>query len=603
MQKRQLLHGAVVVALSVGASLTAAPVPPGAPQPQQPPPTFRSGVTAVPIDVRVIDREGKPVTDLKQEDFAVFEDDVRQPVVHFFQQVLVARPPGPALRARSDAPSFDGSPQTHRIFLVVLGAGALGSRPLGPGTSIVADASKALEGLLHLVRDRLLRQDQVALLAYNRATDFSADHEGVARVLERFQESEEDGLAALGWHSVPTPVEPPADSVFAVAPADLSPSVENELGFAEYVNARNRPTGDVENLYYGIKYLRFMAGEKHLIYVTATGIVQPLPGTLESSQAKPWEDLKQLAATASDARVALHVIHTGGIPADPRPFLPPLPLMTPLIIVPGQAYFLSTASSTPGTGSAPKAPRQPGWDRPAPAAPVPIPGMDAVGLKALADLRTLAFLTGGHASIMEDAGRAVDRIDAETRVVYLLAYYPPNPVSDGRSRSVRVEVNRPGVTVRFRHGYQAEQQAGSLSRRAVVADGRLIAAASITSQFRDIRISATPTFTKSRTGKSGEMLVQMVIDAARLVWTTDDLSRRVARLDVAVYCGDTREKLVGQTRRMLNVALTDERFGQITKQGLAYSVWIPLVAQPRYLKVVVYNYEADLVGSTVVTMR
>ena len=60
---------------------------------------------------------------------------------------------------------------------------------------------------------------------------------------------------------------------------------------------------------------------------------------------------------------------------------------------------------------------------------------------------------------------------------------------------------------------------------------------------------------------------------------------------------------MGQTRRRLSVAVTDERFEQIMKQGLAYSVRIPLVARPRYLKVVVYNYEADLVGSTVVTMR
>lgn len=81
------------------------------------------------------------------------------------------------------------------------------------------------------------------------------------------------------------------------------------------------------------------------------------------------------------------------------------------------------------------------------------------------------------------------------------------------------------------------------------------------------------------------------------------LSRRVAHLDVAVYCGDTREKIVGQTRRRLNVALTEERFGQITKQGLAYSVRILLVAPPRYLKIVIYNYETDLVGSMIVTMK
>lgn len=204
---------------------------------------------------------------------------------------------------------------------------------------------------------------------------------------------------------------------------------------------------------------------------------------------------------------------------------------------------------------------------------------------------------------MTDAAKAVDRIDAATRVDYLLAYYPSNPAWDGRYRSVRVEVKRPGVTVLFRHGYYGEQQAASLSRRAVVADGRLIAAASSTRPFRDIPVSATSTFTKNRTGKGGEMAVQMVIEAARLVWTIDDLARRVANLDVAVFCIDARGKTVGQTRRMLDVALTEERFGQIPKQGLPYGVRIPLVAPARFLKVVVYNYDANLIGSTVVTMK
>jgi VWFA-related protein len=584
----------------------AASGPQGVPQQQQAPPapTFRSGVTAVPIDVRVTDREGKPVTDLTQGDFTVFEDDVRQTIVHFSEQVLVARPPGPALRARADVPAFDASPQNQRVFLILLGAGALGSRPLGPGTRIVPDPSNALDGLLHLLRHQLFPQDQVALLAYNRATDFSADHEGLARTLEAFRESEEGFVALLAHHSAATPVSSAADSVFAAARGAILPAAETELGFAEYVNARNRTTGDFENLYYGIKYLRFIAGEKHLIFVTAEGIPRPMPGTWESVRAKPWEDFAQLAIAASNARVALDVIQTGGIPAAPGRFLAPMPIMWPFILVPGQAYFgMGGTNATTGSTSGGQAPPQPGWDRPPPDPPVPIPGLDAAGVQALSDLRTLASLTGGQASIMGDAAKAVDRIDAETRVVYLLAYYPAKPFPDGRSRSIRVEVNRPGVTVRFRHGYSAELDSGSLSRRTVVADGRLIAAAASTRPLRDVRITASPTFTKNRTGKGGELMVKMVIDAARFVWTTDDLSRRVAHLDVAIYCGDAREKVVGQTRRMLNVALTEERFGQIDKQGLPYSVRIPVEGSPRFVKIVVYNYEADLAGSTVVTIK
>jgi hypothetical protein len=203
---------------------------------------------------------------------------------------------------------------------------------------------------------------------------------------------------------------------------------------------------------------------------------------------------------------------------------------------------------------------------------------------------------------MANAGKALDRIDAQTRVDYQLAYYPAAPGADGRYRMVRVEVNRPGVTVLFRHGYHADQSSASLSRRTVVADSRLVKAASSTRPYREIRVTATPAFTKASTGKGGEMLVQLVIGAERLSWSADDLLRRVAHLELAIFCGAAKNTVVGQTRRTVTVALTAERYDQVGKQGLPYSVRIPVSAPPRFVKVVVYDYDADLTGSTVATL-
>ena len=44
---------------------------------------------------------------------------------------------------------------------------------------------------MRFVRERLLPQDQVAVLAYNRATDFTTSHESIAQVLERFKQVHE----------------------------------------------------------------------------------------------------------------------------------------------------------------------------------------------------------------------------------------------------------------------------------------------------------------------------------------------------------------------------------------------------------------------------
>ena len=112
-------------------------------------------------------------------------------------------------------------------------------------------------------------------------------------------------------------------------------------------------------------------------------------------------------------------------------------------------------------------------------------------------------------------------------------------------------------------------------------------------------MTATPTFTKGRTGKGGEMLVQLMVSAERLSWTTDDLLRRVARLELAIFCGDARNTVVGQTRRTISVAFAAERYEQVSKQGVPYSVRIPVSAPPRFVKAVVYDFDADLTGSTV----
>src|SRR5690348_15414275 len=87
-------------------------------QSPQAPPVFRSATSLVPIDVRVVDRAGDPVTNLKASDFTVLENGVRQEIRHFSTQSLAAQTAGvaPAVHPATD-PAPLGS-QTRRIFLI-----------------------------------------------------------------------------------------------------------------------------------------------------------------------------------------------------------------------------------------------------------------------------------------------------------------------------------------------------------------------------------------------------------------------------------------------------------------------------------------------------
>jgi len=72
------------------------------------------------------------------------------------------------------------------------------------------------------------------------------------------------------------------------------------------------------------------------------------------------------------------------------------------------------------------------------------------------DLRTMASQTDGEAILnASDVSKSVQKVFADVGSYYLLGYYSTNGKLDGRFRRIRVEVKREGVDVRSRPGYLA----------------------------------------------------------------------------------------------------------------------------------------------------
>ena len=77
-------------------------------------------------------------------------------------------------------------------------------------------------------------------------------------------------------------------------------------------------------------------------------------------------------------------------------------------------------------------------------------------LNTQANLRDVAEATGGFlVAETNDLSSGLERIGADLRGYYELAYYPFNPFADGTFRTIEVKVARPGVEVRTRRGYFA----------------------------------------------------------------------------------------------------------------------------------------------------
>ncbi len=253
---------------------------------------------------------------------------------------------------------------------------------------------------------------------------------------------------------------------------------------------------------------------------------------------------------ANDARVVLDTIQTGGIGG-------------------GQ---LATASRGPA-----------------------VPGPTFTESFALATLRTMANLTGGHASIYSYADTALDAIDRSTRFQYLLGYSPTNSAWDGRYRRIQVKVNRPGVTVASRSGYYGRQQLVPYNREDFLTYSRVTAAALYPDQVRDIKLKLEASLQR-RDGGEGDVVVDLTIDISRLALDASP-GVREGELTVALYCADADGRSTCDAWKKITISVTDDNYKQALRDGVEYTLRLPAKNSSRMLKAVVYDYRADVVGT------
>jgi VWFA-related protein len=143
--------------------------------PQPPRPTFKTGVDVVPVDVSVVDRSGRPVSDLAAADFVLTVDGKPRRIASA-QYISFARPteevPAAPLHYTSNEAATGG-----RLVALVIDQGNIGA---GTG-KLAIDAAKRFIGGLN-------QPDRVALYTIPGAgprIGFTASHAIVQRLLDK----------------------------------------------------------------------------------------------------------------------------------------------------------------------------------------------------------------------------------------------------------------------------------------------------------------------------------------------------------------------------------------------------------------------------------
>ena len=127
-------------------------------------------------------------------------------------------------------------------------------------------------------------------------------------------------------------------------------------------------------------------------------------------------------------------------------------------------------------------------------------------------------------------------------------------------------------------------------------------AAQYPGEVNDIKVRAKVEAVPAASGGGQETRVDLVIDPSRLPFKEEGGLHK-AVLEITTFYGDSRGRSIGDVWQTLEMNLRDATWEKFRKDGIPFSTRVPMAAPGQTFKIVVYCYDADLVGSVLVKMK
>ena len=385
--------------------------------PDRQPPTFRTEVEYVEVDVQVTDERGAIVKELRKEDFQIFEDGRPQSIAGFaFVEVPIeAVTPRPAGIVEPDVRSNE-RPFAGRVYVLVL-----------DNLHTAPDRAPRVKRAAQQFIDRHLAANDLMAVVHvggpaNGSQEFTNNKRLLSAAVDRFLGMKLES-ATIGRNERlfggPSPT-----------PGAIADPFDAERGF----NARSatRVLTDVADKLSSIR------GRRKSIVFISEGIDYDISDVMNNRSASAILDgIREAIAAATKSNTSIYAV-------DPRGLTAMADAGVETSILADQRPI--SASSDPDTPQGTSAAR---------------PGIGTSSLRSELQLsqdslRTLADETNGFAAVnSSDFTSAFDRIVGANTAYYVLAYYPPSNRRDGRFHRIEVRTSRPGLTIRARRGYVA----------------------------------------------------------------------------------------------------------------------------------------------------
>ena len=207
-------------------------------------------------------------------------------------------------------------------------------------------------------------------------------------------------------------------------------------------------------------------------------------------------------------------------------------------------------------------------------------------------MQHLAKQTGGRAFYnTNDIMTSIRRAVADGEYSYVLGYYPDHSEWKGEFRKVKVKVDKPGLKVRARQGYFAipelhqkpkdlEEQLGRMAMDPLDATG----------------ITMTAQVVPIPTNAAREIKLALGFDPRGIVFTSN-AGRDTGALQYALVEFDRAGKILSAVENPLPISISTAKYVTGTKQGLGFSLIIPLLRNATQLSVILRDPATGLAGS------
>jgi VWFA-related protein len=515
--------------------------------------TLRLAVTLVQADVVVTDSKGRPVTDLKREDFEVLEDGRPHEITNFsyisLERPAVASKPE-AVKEGEDAPPVPVSQmraeQVRRTIALV-----------------VDDLESSFESVVYMkdslrkfVDEQMQEGDIVTIIRTGAGVgalqQFTTDKRQLRAAINRIRWKPSSRAGITG--TAPVDTSPKADT--NILTEDASRGRED----TEKYDREIQMLGKIGALNLVVKGMRDWPGRKMVMFFSDGFVIH---NSIEISQ-RLLDVLRRVTDLANRNSVVIYTMDARGLETD------------------FSAADAQVQGATDGRSIG-----------------------NLLGVRSQArflpqeGLAYLAKQTGGFLiKNTNNLNKGIERILDDQRGYYLIGYIPEKTSKSEESKGHKVEirVKRPGLEVRSRSSfYRAASEVPSSSKRNP--SDRMLDALSSPFSSGDFDLKLTSLFAHdAATGSFIQSLLH--IDLRGITFKKQSDGWMNSKVEIhAVAFGDNGQ-VVDRVSRPYNIQMREDTFERYSREGLVYSINVPVkYAGPYQLRALVLDVASGRTGS------